>query len=98
LQTGRRASGTRDNHLGKAPGSVRCILEDARRETNQIARQSEIEGLSLAVREDLVPADEAAAQNEDAPIRAALSNDIAVAVEPPLPSMEVAKEFDLRRQ
>jgi hypothetical protein len=81
--------------FGKAPGGVHCILEDTRREADQIARQSKTEDLSLAVRKDLVPADQAAAQDEDTPIRTALSDDIAVAAEPPFPPMEVAKKFDL---
>ena len=85
----------RGNHLGKAPRDVNGILEAARRETDQIARQSEIEDLSLAVREDLVTADEAAAQNEDAAIRTALGDDVAVALEPPSRPMELAKEFNL---
>ena len=90
-----REGNRRDNHLGKATGRVYRILEEACRETDQIARQSETQQLSLAIREDLVPPGEAAAQNEDAPIGTALSDDIAVAIEPPFRPMEVAKERDL---
>src|SRR5437868_606508 len=78
-----REGNRRDNHLGKATGSVHRILEKARREADQIARQSETQQLSLAIREDLVPPGEAAAQNENAPIGTALSDDITVAIEPP---------------
>ena len=88
----------RGNYLGKAPGGVNGILEAARRKTDQIARQSEIEDLSLAVGEDLVTADEAAAQNEDVAIRTALGDDVAVAPEPPFPPMEVAKEPNFSRR
>jgi hypothetical protein len=62
----------RNDHLGKAAERVDRILEKARRETDQIARQYKIEDLSLAAREDPVTANEAAAQNEDTPIRTGL--------------------------
>ncbi len=94
-QARQREGNRRDNHLGKATSRVYGVLEKACRETDQITRQSETQQLSLTIREDLVPPGEAAAQNEDAPIRTTLSDDIAMTIEPPFRPMEATWERDL---
>src|SRR6185437_13736267 len=79
----------RHNHVGKTTSRVYRVVEEACRKADKIAWQSETQQLSLAVRQNLVSPDEAAAQNEDAQIGPALGNDIAVTIDFSPRSMEL---------